>query len=85
MWSLRSGSFTVINLSEPQIQASTMIILTNKSGTSTICTPSVAAIELEPTNDSVFVLSDLENDICAIVYLLDTSSSPFKNENSIIS
>ena len=65
MWILGPGSFRVIGLCEFQMQAST-VILTNKSGTSTVHILSVAPVKLESTDDSVFVLSDSEDDILCI-------------------
>jgi len=81
MWILGAGSFRVIGLSESQMQAST-VILTNESGTSTVQIPSVATVKLEPSDDSVFVLSDSEDDICAAVDLSDVSPFPFRSTDS---
>jgi hypothetical protein len=81
MWILGPSSFRVIGLSESQMQAST-VILTNESGTSTVQIPSIAHVKVEPPDDSVFVLSDSEDDICASVDLSNTSSFPFKSVNS---
>ena len=63
------------------MQAST-VILTNKSGTSTIQIPSVTTVRLEPTDDSVLVLSDSEDEICVAVDLSDTSSFSFRSRDS---
>ena len=76
MWNLGPGSYRVIGLSESQMQAST-VILTNESGTSTVQIPTVATVKLEPNDDSVLVLSDSEDDICAAVDLLDILPFPF--------
>jgi hypothetical protein len=81
MWILGPGSFRVIGLSESQMQAST-VILTNESGTSIVQIPSIAYVKVEPLDDSVFVLSDSEDDICASVDLSNTSSFPFKSVHS---
>ena len=81
MWTLGPSSFRVIDLYEFQIQASTFI-LTNESGTSTIQIPFVATIKLEPTNDSVFVLSNSKDDICASLDLSNMLSFPLKNVHS---
>src|ERR1700738_1397715 len=82
MWILGPGLFRVIGLSESQMQAST-VILTNESGTSTVQIPSIAPVKVEPLDDSVFVLSDSEDDICASVDLSNTSPFPFRNVHSI--
>jgi hypothetical protein len=66
MWILGPGSFRVIGLSESQMQAST-VILTNESGASTVQILSIAHVKVEPLDDSVFILSDSEDDICASV------------------
>jgi hypothetical protein len=81
MWILGPGSFRVIGLSESQMQASTVILI-NESGTSLIQIPSIAPIKVESLDDSVFVLSDSEDDICASVDLSNTSPFPFKNVHS---
>jgi hypothetical protein len=81
MWILGPGSFRVIGLSESQMQAST-VILTNESGTSTVQVPSMAPVKVEPLDDSVFVLSDSEDDICASVDLSNTSPFPFRSVHS---
>src|SRR6202022_2032965 len=82
MWNLGPGSYKVIGLSESQMQAST-VILTNESGTSTVQIPSTAHIKVEPLDDSVFVLSDSEDDICASVDLSNTSPFLFRSVHSI--
>ena len=81
MWILGPGSIRVIELSESQMQAST-VILTNESGTSTVQISYVTLAKLEPTDDSVLVLLDLEDDICAFVDLSNTLSFPFKSVHS---
>jgi hypothetical protein len=81
MWILGPGSFRVIGLSESQMQAST-VILTNESGTSTVQISSIAPVKVKPLDNSVFVLSDSEYDICASVDLSNTSSFPFKDVHS---
>ena len=81
MWILGPGSFRVIGLSESQIQAS-IVMLTNESGTSIVKNLFITPVKLEPINDSVFVLSDSENDICASVDLSNTSSILFKTVHS---
>jgi hypothetical protein len=81
MWILGPGSFRVIGLSESQMQAST-ILLTNESGTYTVQIPSIAPVKVEPLDDSVFVLSDSEDNICASVDLSNTSSFPFRSVHS---
>ena len=63
------------------MQAST-VILTNESGTSTVQILFVAHVKLEPTDDSVFMLLDSEDDICASIDLLDTSAFPCRSVNS---
>ena len=63
------------------MQAST-VILTNESGTSTVQIPSVTHVKMEPTDDSVFVLPDLEDDICISVDLSHTLPFPFKSVTS---
>ena len=60
------------------MQVST-VILTNESDTSTVQIPYVAHVKLESTDDSVLVLTDSENDMCAFVDLSNTSSFPFRN------
>ena len=81
MWILWPGSFRVIGLFESQMQAST-VILTNESGTSTVQIPSVAHVKVEPTDDSVFVLPDLEDDICIFIDLSHTLPFSFKSVTS---
>ena len=81
MWILRPGSFKVIGIFESQMQAS-IVILTNESGTSKVQIFYVATVKLEFTDDSVFVLLDLEDDICASIDFSNTSSFPFKNVHS---
>jgi hypothetical protein len=81
IWILGPGLFRVIGLSESQMQAST-VILTNESGTSTIQVPSIAHVKVEPLDDSVFVLSNSEDDICASVDLSNTSPFPFRSVHS---
>jgi hypothetical protein len=56
--------------------------LTNESGTSTVQIPSIAPVKVEPLDDSVFVLSDSEDDICASVDLSNTSPFLFKGVHS---
>jgi hypothetical protein len=75
------GSFRVIGLSESHIQDST-VILTNEYGTSTVQILSIAHIKVEPLDDSMVVLSDSEDDICASVDLSNTSSFPFRSVHS---
>ena len=65
IWILGPSSFRVISLCESHMQAST-VILTNKSSTSTVQISSVAPVKLKPTDNSVFVLSDSEDDILCI-------------------
>ena len=72
MWSLGPGSYRVMGLSDSQMQAST-VILTNESRTSTVQVPSVVTVKLEPTDDSVIVLLDSEDDICVVVDLFDSN------------
>src|ERR1700737_1615430 len=72
MWILGPGSFRVIGLSEFQMQAST-VILTNESGTSIVQIPYIAPVKVEPLDDSMFVLSDSEDDNCASIDLSNTS------------
>ena len=81
MWILRPDSFRVIGLSESQMQAS-IIILTNESGTSKVQIFYVATVKWESTDDSVFVLLDLEDDIFASIDFSNTSSFPFKSVHS---
>ena len=81
MWILRLGSFRIIGLSESQMQAS-IVILTNESGTSKVQIPYVATVKLESTDDNVFVLLDLEDDICASIDFSNTPSFPFKSVHS---
>ena len=81
MWILGPGSFRVKGLSESQMQTST-VNLTNESGTSTVQIPSIAHVKVEPLDDSVFVLSDSEDDICASVDLSNISSFPFRSVHS---
>jgi hypothetical protein len=83
MWILGPFPFRVIGLSESQMQAST-VILTNESGTSTFQIPFIAHVKVEPLDDSVFVLSDSEDDICASVDLSNTSPFPFRSVHSTI-
>ena len=61
MWILRPYSFRVIGLSKFQMQAST-IILTNESGASIIQIPYITTVKLDPSDDSVFVLLEFEDD-----------------------
>jgi hypothetical protein len=63
------------------MQAST-VILTNESGTSTVQIPSIAHVKVEPLDDSVFVLLDSEDDICAFVDLSNTSPFSFRSVHS---
>ena len=56
--------------------------MTNESGTSTVQISSVGIVKLEPIDDSVLVLSDSEDDICASVDLSNKSSFPFKSVHS---
>jgi hypothetical protein len=56
---LGSDSIRVIYFSKFQIKAST-IILRNKSGTSTVQISFVAIIKLKPSDDNMFVLSNLK-------------------------
>lgn len=77
---LSFNSYRAISLSSLQMQAST-IMLANESCTSTVQVPSVAIVKLEPTDDSMLVLSDLEDDICDVVDLFDTPSFPFNSRN----
>jgi hypothetical protein len=81
MWSLGPGSYRVMGLFDSHMQAST-VILTNESGTSTVQVPSIVTVKLEPTDDSVIVLSDSEDDICAAVDLSDTSPFSFRSKDS---
>ena len=83
MWILGPSSFRVIGLSDSQMQASP-VILTNESGTSTVQISYVAPVKFEPTDDSVFVLSDSEDDLCASVDLSNTLSFPFKSLHSTL-
>jgi hypothetical protein len=71
----------MIGLSKSQMQIST-VILTNESDTSTVQIPSVSPIKVEPLDDSVFVLSDSEDDICASVDFSNTSPFPFRSVHS---
>ena len=70
------------NIIESQMQTST-IILTNETGTFTIQITSIIHVALEPTNDIVFMLSNLEDDICVSIDLSNTSPFPFRSVNSI--
>jgi hypothetical protein len=81
MWILGLGLFKVIGFSESQMQAST-VNLTNESSTSTVQIPSIAHVKVEPLDDSVFVLSDLEADICTSVDLSNTSPFLFRSVHS---
>ena len=77
MWILGHVSLRVIGFSKSQMQAST-VLLTNESGTSIVQIFSVATNKLEPTDDSVFVLSDSKDDICTSLDILNTSSFHLK-------
>ena len=78
MWILGPSSFKIIGLSESQMQAST-VVLTNQSGTSTIQMSNVANVNLEPNDNTVCLLLEFDDNICATVDLSDTLSFPFKN------
>jgi hypothetical protein len=71
----------VIGLFESQMQAS-IVMLTNESGTFIVKNFFITPVKLEPTDDSVFVLSDLENDICTSVDLSNTLPILFKTVHS---
>jgi hypothetical protein len=62
-----------------------IVILTNESGTSTVQIPSIALVKVEPLDDSMFVLSDSEDDICASIDLSNTSQFPFRSVHSTFS
>ena len=81
MWILGPKLFRVMSLCDFQMQAST-VILTNEYGTSSVQIPSVAIVKLEPTDDSVLVLSDSKDDICIVVDISDTSPFPFRSRDS---
>ena len=76
-WILGPGSFRVIGLSDSQVQAST-IVLTNNSCTSTVQLPLVANVKVEPSDDTILLLSDSDGDVCPVVDLFDTSHFPFR-------
>ena len=63
------------------MQVST-IILTNKFVTSTIQISSIAPVKVESLDDTVFVLSNSQDDICASVDLLNISPFPFRSVHS---
>ena len=81
MWILGLGSFKVIGLSESQIQAS-IVILTNKSSTSTVLIFFLLPVELDSTDENMFVLLDSKDDICASDNLSNTLPFPFKSVHS---
>ena len=67
IWILGPGSCRLIGLSESQMQAS-IIVLTNQFGASTIQMPNVANVKLEPDDNTVCVLANFDDNICACVH-----------------
>ena len=63
------------------MQAS-IILLTNESGASTVNVPNMATVNIEPNDDDVLVLLDLDEDVCHVVDLFDTSYFPCKTKPS---
>ena len=63
------------------MQAST-VLLTNESGASTINVPSMATVEIQPSDNDVLVLLDSDEEVCLVVDLSDTSYFPYKTKPS---
>lgn len=81
MWILGPNSFRVYGLSKSRMHVST-IIIANDFGTSTLPIPSVAIVQLQPSDDIIFLLLDFEDDIFVVVGLSNTYMFPFRNINS---
>ena len=81
VWILGLESFRVIGLTDSHMQAST-VLLTNESGASTVNVSSIATVKIEPSDDDVLVLLDLDKEVCPIVDPSDISLFPFKTKPS---
>ena len=62
VWNLSSGMFKVYGLSEAQMSGST-VILTPPTSTSTVRVPSLVPVKMEPTDSTVHILSDSDDDV----------------------
>jgi hypothetical protein len=57
-------------------------LLINESGASTVNVHSMATVKIEPTNDDVLVLLDLDEEVCFVVDLSNTFPFPYKTKSS---
>ena len=80
-WILNPESFRIIGLPDSRMQAS-IILLTNEYGASTINVPSVATVNIEPSDNVVLVLLVLDEDVCHIVNFFDTSQFLYNTKPS---
>ena len=76
-WILCPGSLRVLGVSDTHVQSSTTV-LTNISCMSTVKLPLLFHVKFEPTENSIFLLSDADDDVCPTVDLFETSSYPFE-------
>ena len=81
VWILGLGLYRVIGLRDSHMWAST-VLLTNKSGASTVNVPSMTTIKIEPSGDDVLMLLDSDEDVYHVVDLSDTSPYPYKTKPS---
>ena len=81
VWTLSTGTFKVYGLSHAQMSEST-VLLTPPPSTSTVQVPGLASVKIEPSDNSVHLLSDSDDDTHSEIKLGDTRSNPFQSRGS---
>lgn len=85
LWqTLGLGCLKIRVLSDCHMQEST-IIMTNTCSTSTMYIPSIDIVQLEPSDNSILVLSDSNDGVCPTIDLSITSPLPFRSTHTMSS
>lgn len=75
-WILGPYSFGVIDIFDSHVQSS-IVVLTNKSCKSIVQLCILFNVKIEPNENIVFLLSDLDDDVCVVIFFY-TPFSPFR-------
>ena len=81
VWILGPRSFKIIRLFDSQMRTS-IVLLTNEYGASTVNVPSMASVKIESSDNDVLVLLDTDEDVCYVVDLSYTSYFYYKTKHS---
>ena len=81
VWTLSSGTFKVYKLSDAQMPESIVLLIPPPS-TSTIPNFSLASVKIEPSDNSLCILSDSDDDTHSEIKLGDIVSNSFQTRGS---